>query len=50
MVAVFLVVSMPLGLISLTVYFIALYLAKLPAALWLGGRLLSLAGAPNASP
>ncbi len=48
--AIVLIISLPLGLISLIVFLITLYLAKLPVALWLGQRLLGLVGGAALSP
>ena len=48
--AVVLVISLPLGLITLALYLVALYLAKMPVAVWLGGRLAGLVGLRSLSP
>ena len=48
--AIVLIVSIPLGVIGLLVFVIALYLAKLPVAIWIGERLLSIAGREGVSP
>jgi cytoskeletal protein CcmA (bactofilin family) len=48
--AIVLLVSLPLGVIALGAFLIALYLAKIPVALWLGDRILRLAGAASPSP
>jgi cytoskeletal protein CcmA (bactofilin family) len=48
--AIVLIVSLPLGLVSLLLFLIALYLAQMPVAAWLGGRLLSLLGSAAPSP
>jgi cytoskeletal protein CcmA (bactofilin family) len=48
--AMLLVIPLPLGVIALTLFLIALYLAKLPVALWLGQRLLRLVGLGVPSP
>lgn len=45
-----LIVSLPLGVVTLLVFVIALYLAKLPVALWLGRRALRAAGQASPSP
>ena len=44
------VVGLPVGLIVMLLFGMALYVAKLPIAAWAGGRLLALAGRPDASP
>ena len=44
------VVGVPLGLIVMLLFGAALYLAKLPAAAWVGERLLANAGRPDPSP
>lgn len=41
---------LPLGLMGLTIFFVALYLAKMPVAVWIGGRLLSPFGGGSPSP
>ena len=43
-------VGLPIGLAAFLLYGLALYAAKLPAAVWIGDRLLGLAGRPGASP
>lgn len=43
-------VGMPIGLAAALLFALALYAAKLPIAVWIGGRLLGLAGRPGASP
>ena len=48
--AILLLISAPLGVIGLLLFLVALYLAKMPVAVWLGRRLLSLAGASDPSP
>jgi cytoskeletal protein CcmA (bactofilin family) len=48
--AIVLVISLPLGVIALVLFFIGLYLAKLPVAIWLGQRLLGLCGVSAPSP
>lgn len=42
--AILLIISLPLGIVTLLLFVIALYLAKLPVALWLGGRALRALG------
>ncbi len=44
------VVGLPIGIIAVLLFGVALYVAKLPVAVWAGGRLLALAGRPEASP
>ncbi len=44
------VVGLPIGIIVVLLFGMALYLAKLPTAVWAGERLLALAGRPDASP
>ena len=44
------VVGLPIGLIGALLFGVALYVAKLPIAVWAGGRLLARAGRPGASP
>jgi len=41
---------LPLGLVGFILFLVALYLAKLPVALWIGSRLLRLAGRSDPSP
>ena len=48
--AMLLIIGIPLGLVALILYFVALYLAQIPVAVWLGRRLLSLAGGTEPSP
>ena len=48
--AILLVISLPLGVMTLGVFAITLYLAKLPVALWIGERILASVGRPGASP
>ena len=43
-------IGMPIGLAAALLFALALYAAKLPIAVWVGGRLLGLAGRPGASP
>jgi cytoskeletal protein CcmA (bactofilin family) len=40
----------PLGLSGLAIFFVALYVAKMPVAVWLGGRVLSPTGSATPSP
>ncbi len=49
-VAMVTLVGLPVGVVAVLLYVVALYLAKLPIAAWAGGRVLALAGRPNASP
>jgi cytoskeletal protein CcmA (bactofilin family) len=49
-VAMVTLVGFPIGLIAALLFLVTLYVAKLPVAVWAGGRLLALAGRPNASP
>ena len=44
------VVGLPIGLIGALLFGVALYVAKLPIAVWAGGQLLARAGRPGASP
>lgn len=44
------VIGIPVGLVALLLFAVALYLAKLPIAVWAGGQLLARAGRPDASP
>jgi len=48
--AILLVISLPLGVMTLVIFAVTLYLAKLPVALWVGRRILSAVGRPAASP
>lgn len=43
-------VGLPIGLAVVLLFLVVLYVAKLPIAVWAGGRLLALAGRPGASP
>ena len=43
-------VGLPIGIGALLLFGLALYTAKLPIAVWVGDRLLGLAGRPGASP
>ena len=49
-VAMVTLVGLPVGLAAALLYGLALYVAKLPTAVWMGDRLLGLAGRPGASP
>ncbi len=49
-VAMVTLVGLPVGVAAFLLYAVALYIAKLPIAAWAGGRVLALAGRPNASP
>ena len=49
-VAMVTLIGLPLGIAVLLLFAVALYVAKLPVAVWVGGRLLGLAGRPAASP
>ena len=44
------VVGLPIGVIAVLLFGVALYVAKLPIAVWVGGRLLARAGRSGASP
>ena len=44
------VVGLPIGIIAMLLYGVALYVAKLPIAVWAGGLMLVRAGRPEASP
>jgi cytoskeletal protein CcmA (bactofilin family) len=48
--AILLIISLPLGVVSLVLFLVALYVAKMPVAVWLGDRLLSLLGSSAPSP
>lgn len=48
--AIVIVIALPLGVMALALFVVALYLAKIPVALWLGGRLLSWSGQTERSP
>lgn len=48
--AVLVVIALPLGVITLALFAVALYLAKVPVALWIGGRLLAWTGRSAPSP
>ena len=43
-------VGLPIGIATALLFGLALYAAKLPIAVWIGDRLLGLAGRPGASP
>ena len=43
-------VGLPIGLAAALLFGLAMYAAKLPIAVWIGDRLLNLAGRPGASP
>ena len=45
-----LVIAIPLSLLTLGLFVVALYLAKIPVALWTGRRILSLVGVHDPSP
>ena len=49
-IAVVTLVGLPIGVAAILVFGLALYAAKLPIAVWIGDRLLGLAGRPGASP
>ena len=49
-VAMVTLVGLPVGLTTALLFLVALYVAKIPVAVWAGGRLLALTGRPNASP
>ncbi len=44
------VIGLPVGLAAVFLFVVALYVAKLPVAVWAGARMLALAGRPGASP
>ncbi len=48
--AMVLIVTIPLSLLALMLYLMALYLAKIPVAVWMGRRLLRAAGRSDPSP
>jgi cytoskeletal protein CcmA (bactofilin family) len=50
LIAILLLISAPIGVLGLVVYMVALYLAKMPVALWLGERALKLVGQSSPSP
>ena len=43
-------IGLPVGIAAFLLFALALYAAKLPVAVWVGERLLTLAGRPHASP
>ena len=43
-------IGLPVGLATFLLYWVVLYVAKIPVAVWAGGRLLTWAGRPDASP
>ncbi len=43
-------IGLPVGLATFILYWVILYVAKIPVAVWAGGRLLSMAGRPDVSP
>ena len=43
-------VGLPIGIIAMILFTVALYVAKLPIAVWAGDQLLARAGRPDASP
>lgn len=49
-IAIVTLVGLPIGVAAVLLFSLALYAAKLPIAVWIGGRLLGLAGRPGASP
>ena len=49
-VAMVTLVGLPVGLGTALLFLVTLYVAKLPVAVWAGGRLLALAGRPDVSP
>ena len=49
-IAIVTLVGLPIGVAAALLFGLALYAAKLPIAVWIGGRLLGLAGRPGASP
>jgi len=48
--AILLIISLPLGVMAFFLYAVALYVAKIPVAVWLGHRLLTLMGNADPSP
>jgi cytoskeletal protein CcmA (bactofilin family) len=48
--AMALVIALPLGVISLMIFLVALYLAKMPVAIWVGRRILGAVGSGDPSP
>jgi cytoskeletal protein CcmA (bactofilin family) len=49
MILIGLVIPMPLGVITLVLYLLVMYVAKVPVAIWIGQRLLGMAGRAGAS-
>ena len=49
-IAIVTLIGLPIGVAAVLLFGLALYAAKLPIAVWIGGRLLGLAGRPGASP
>ncbi len=49
-VAMVTLIGLPVGLATFLLYWVILYVAKIPVAVWAGGRLLAWAGRPDASP
>ena len=49
-IAIVTLIGLPIGVAAALLFGLALYAAKLPIAVWIGGRLLGLAGRPGASP
>ena len=49
-VAMMTLVGLPIGIIGMLLFAVALYVAKLPIAVWAGNELLARAGRPGASP
>ena len=50
LIAMITLVGLPIGFAAVLLFGLALYTAKLPVAVWIGDRLLGLAGRPGASP
>lgn len=48
--AMVLLISLPLGFLLMLIFLVALYLAKMPVAIWVGEKILGLAGQPSPSP
>lgn len=49
-IAIVTLIGLPIGVAAVLLFGLALYAAKLPIAVWIGGLLLGLAGRPGASP
>ncbi len=49
-VAMVILIGLPVGLATFLLYWVILYVAKIPVAVWAGGRMLTWAGRPDASP